>query len=254
MLCHLRFCLLSPGNSPSYAWARSPPPRAPFPALRSRSSVRSDRHRGESPPSRREFASHHARTWAQTWETRRARSGLSFDHYGLQCLAGTRSRGMIVAKHSRPCRQDFPEFGFSVVQIAALAHDDGSNAALAAVRFACSQLGKPYVWGGNGDPGFDCSGLTRAAYAAAGVGIPRTAQTQRRSAAPRRNTTPAWRSGLLRHRTGLSDTCRYRHLGHANDRRPSHRCRRPDRWCRPVPRCQPARRRQHAVTADDHYQ
>jgi cell wall-associated NlpC family hydrolase len=56
--------------------------------------------------------------------------------------------------------------------------DFSSNAALAAVRFACSQLGKPYAWGGNGDPGFDCSGLTHAAYAVAGVGIPRTAQTQ----------------------------------------------------------------------------
>jgi cell wall-associated NlpC family hydrolase len=51
-------------------------------------------------------------------------------------------------------------------------------AALAAVAFARAQLGKPYVWGGNGEPGFDCSGLTQASYAAAKIAIPRTAQTQ----------------------------------------------------------------------------
>jgi len=50
--------------------------------------------------------------------------------------------------------------------------------ALAAIRYACAQLGKPYVWGGNGEPGFDCSGLTKAAYNAAGIQLPRTAQTQ----------------------------------------------------------------------------
>lgn len=50
--------------------------------------------------------------------------------------------------------------------------------ALVAVAFACAQLGKPYMWGGNGNPGFDCSGLTHAAYAAARVQLPRTAQTQ----------------------------------------------------------------------------
>jgi cell wall-associated NlpC family hydrolase len=38
----------------------------------------------------------------------------------------------------------------------------------------------PYVWGGDGahEGGFDCSGLTHAAYAAADIRLPRTAQTQ----------------------------------------------------------------------------
>ncbi|WP_410597881.1 C40 family peptidase [Amycolatopsis sp. lyj-23] len=57
-----------------------------------------------------------------------------------------------------------------------------NGAAQTAITFACDQLGLPYVWGGdgpaNGDRGFDCSGLTKAAYAAAGIELPRTAQTQ----------------------------------------------------------------------------
>ncbi|MDT7727504.1 MAG: hypothetical protein QOI21_4080 [Actinomycetota bacterium] len=56
---------------------------------------------------------------------------------------------------------------------------------LDAVNFAISKIGLPYVWGGNGkggnDPGFDCSGLTTAAYASAGITIMRTADTQFRS-------------------------------------------------------------------------
>lgn len=41
----------------------------------------------------------------------------------------------------------------------------------AAVEFALAQRGKPYVWGAKGPDAFDCSGLTHAAWAAAGVGL-----------------------------------------------------------------------------------
>ncbi len=44
--------------------------------------------------------------------------------------------------------------------------------ARAAVGYALAQLGKPYVWGGTGPDGFDCSGLMLASWAAAGVALP----------------------------------------------------------------------------------
>jgi peptidoglycan DL-endopeptidase CwlO len=47
-----------------------------------------------------------------------------------------------------------------------------------AVAFAYAQLGKPYVWGATGPGSYDCSGLTMAAWAAAGVSIPRTSYSQ----------------------------------------------------------------------------
>ncbi|WP_051940465.1 C40 family peptidase [Phaeacidiphilus oryzae] len=50
--------------------------------------------------------------------------------------------------------------------------------ALRAVLFALAHIGTPYVWGGTSPSGYDCSGLTSQAWAAAGVRIPRTSQAQ----------------------------------------------------------------------------
>ena len=50
--------------------------------------------------------------------------------------------------------------------------------AAAAVAFAYAQLGKPYRWGATGPDAYDCSGLTQAAWRAAGVALPRTSYRQ----------------------------------------------------------------------------
>lgn len=47
-----------------------------------------------------------------------------------------------------------------------------------ALQAILRHLGSPYLWGGTGPTQFDCSGLTGAAYAAAGVLLPRTAAQQ----------------------------------------------------------------------------
>ncbi|WP_393916499.1 C40 family peptidase [Halostreptopolyspora alba] len=53
----------------------------------------------------------------------------------------------------------------------------GEGDARIAIEFALAQLGKPYIWGGNGPHGWDCSGIMKAAWQEAGVSIPRTTTT-----------------------------------------------------------------------------
>ena len=56
-----------------------------------------------------------------------------------------------------------------------------TGSAATAVKFAYAQLGKPYVYGGAGPNSYDCSGLTMASWAAAGVSLPHNAAAQQAS-------------------------------------------------------------------------
>jgi cell wall-associated NlpC family hydrolase len=53
-----------------------------------------------------------------------------------------------------------------------------SGRAAVAVRFAMAQIGKPYSYGAAGPGAYDCSGLTMAAWGAAGVGLPHSSSAQ----------------------------------------------------------------------------
>lgn len=53
-----------------------------------------------------------------------------------------------------------------------------SGRAAAAVDYVKSKVGDPYVYGDTGPGAFDCSGLIYAAYASAGMSIPRTSEEQ----------------------------------------------------------------------------
>ena len=63
---------------------------------------------------------------------------------------------------------------------------DGSAATLTAevVSVAVESIGTPYVWGGTGDDGFDCSGLIQYAYAQSGILLPRVSWAQIQAGSP----------------------------------------------------------------------
>lgn len=78
-----------------------------------------------------------------------------------------------------------------------------SGAAGVAVRYAYGALGKPYRWGGDGGAGYDCSGLTSAAWRAAGKSLPHSTRRQ-------------WGvvAHIKRHDLSPGDLVFYRGLGH----------------------------------------
>lgn len=99
-------------------------------------------------------------------QVRRCRYRRSFSPREMAVAAGL---GLVVAA------------GTAGVAVKTHGHHNPPGAALlakAAVSYAHHQLGKPYIWGGTGPAGYDCSGLTLMAWQHAGITIPRTSQEQ----------------------------------------------------------------------------
>jgi len=87
------------------------------------------------------------------------------------------------------------------------------DVAAAAVQFAYNQLGKPYVWGAEGDNFYDCSGLMQRAYQEAGIRLPRTSREQWFAGARVWNTADLQPGDLVFRAHVLSDPRTIYHVG-----------------------------------------
>jgi cell wall-associated NlpC family hydrolase len=93
---------------------------------------------------------------------------------------------------------------------------DPTEQAAGAITYAQDKLGTPYLWGGNGtaaDGGrFDCSGLTKAAYASVGITLPRVANDQY-NAGPHPKRDELLPGDLVFFSDDLTDSRAIRHVG-----------------------------------------
>jgi hypothetical protein len=80
-----------------------------------------------------------------------------------------------------------------------------------AIRWALAHLGAPYSYGGTGPSGYDCSGFTRAAYAAAGVGLAHSSRQQYLDGP--RVARSRWRPGDLLYWSGNGSPSGIYHVG-----------------------------------------
>lgn len=77
----------------------------------------------------------------------------------------------IAAKYAQSGSVDVPPEANPACEVAY----DAPNAVVDRILdYALAQRGKPYVWGGTGPDGYDCSGIIYMAYRNAGLNIPRT--------------------------------------------------------------------------------
>jgi hypothetical protein len=107
----------------------------------------------------------------------------------------------------------------------------GKGGDLSRAVFAYNQLGKPYVWGAEGDNFYDCSGLMQRAYKEAGVQLPRTSASSGTPAPGLGPRPPSGRRSGVRGEEPLRPEHdlprRHVHRRRQHDRGPLHRRRGP---------------------------
>jgi cell wall-associated NlpC family hydrolase len=109
-----------------------------------------------------------------------AHPGANVDPKYLQMLGGGYTPPTAPAGYGQGSSTTTTDGGSSVAN--GSSSSSGANAS-SVVRAAETQLGTPYVWGGETpNKAMDCSGLTQWAYSQAGVKIPRVAADQQKSA------------------------------------------------------------------------
>jgi cell wall-associated NlpC family hydrolase len=105
----------------------------------------------------------------------------SFRGAALALLTGA---GIALTPLTASADAGVPTLAAAPVTVAAAPVAAPTHAAQVAVNTALAQQGKPYVWGGTGPGGYDCSGLTVSSYKAAGVNLPRTSKGQATAGVP----------------------------------------------------------------------
>lgn len=121
-------------------------------------------------------------------------------------LADLRSRNQQQLASAESQREQYDQSLGSKLGVGANVDGLAANPkALAAVRFALAQLGKPYKWATEGPDTYDCSGLTWASYRSVGVDLPRIANTQEHATTPVPDVSKLLPGDLLFFATDRSD-------------------------------------------------
>ncbi len=119
--------------------------------------------RGQAQPSAAADQSASAKSGSDfTWFNRSQKSGQSANGGAVNAQPTAQTQAP-AAKPAAPAQTQAPA---------------ATGSMAAAVSFAESKVGQAYVYGGTGNGGWDCSGLTQAALRAAGISVPRVAADQ----------------------------------------------------------------------------
>ncbi|MFC7164435.1 C40 family peptidase, partial [Aquipuribacter hungaricus] len=97
---------------------------------------------------------------------------------GSTAPAGTRAAAPAGAAAGAPAAGQAPAASAGTMSCGGVSVDVPTDRVATVLAFACSQLGKPYVWGASGPNAYDCSGFTMASWAKAGVSLPHSSRSQ----------------------------------------------------------------------------